>query len=89
MEGEDSAERRPALTVSARAGFQPCGSGRRNGFPRRTKNLDEESKESKESEESEESEEYRVIVLDSQGLIQGLLGVHSRYGLHTRAVTNS
>jgi len=37
----------------------------------------------------EESEECREIVLDFEGLIQGLLGVHSRYGLHTRAVTNS
>jgi hypothetical protein len=28
-------------------------------------------------------------VLDFESPIQGLLGVHSRYGLHTRAVTNS
>ena len=28
-------------------------------------------------------------MLDFKSPIQGLLGVHSRYGLHTRAVTNS
>ena len=35
----------------------------------------------------EGSGECREIVLDFESLIQGLLGVHSRYGLHTRAVT--
>ncbi len=53
------------------------GSGRRNGIQVEQRNWDEESEESRE------------IVLDFEDLIQGLLGVHSRYGLHTRAVTNS
>jgi hypothetical protein len=35
----------------------------------------------------EGSGECREIVLDFESLIQGLLGVYLRYGLHTRAVT--
>ena len=41
----------------------------------------------------ETNEEKRCVMLpnllDKNHPIQGLLGVHSRYGLHTRAVTNS
>ena len=37
----------------------------------------------------EEVESGLKYMLDFKSPIQGLLGVHSRYGLHTRAVTNS
>jgi hypothetical protein len=80
MERETSAERRPALIVPARAGLQHRGSGRRNGIPSRTKKRGDE--------ESKNIVNVVMIVLDFEGLIQGLLGVHSRYGLHTRAVSN-
>src|ERR1700676_2708527 len=47
-----------------------------------------DSKSNKETgmEEVESGVKY---MLDFKSPIQGLLGVHSRYGLHTRAVTNS
>src|SRR5467141_2332964 len=53
------------------------GRGEETGFQVEQRNRDEGSGE------------CRQIVLDFESLIQGLLGVHSRYGLHTRAVTNS
>src|SRR5215510_3535386 len=53
------------------------GRGEETGFQVEQRNWDEGSGE------------CREIVLDFETLIQGLLSVHSRYGLHTRAVTNS
>jgi len=55
----------------------PVGRDEETGFQVEQRNWDKES------------EGRRDIVLDFEGLIQGLLGVHSRYSLHTRAVTNS
>ena len=78
MEREASAERRPPFTAPcARRLPAPVGRGEETGFQAEQRNWDEGSGE------------CREIVLDFESLIQGLLGVHSRYGLHTRAVTNS
>ena len=78
MESEASAERRPGLdSPCARRLPAPVGRGEETGFQAEQRNWDEGSGE------------CREIVLDFESLIQGLLGVHSRYGLHTRAVTNS
>ena len=76
--GESCREPRPALTVPARAGFQyPWGGAKKR-----------DSKSNKENG-MKKVKECGGIVLDFGGLIEGLLGAHSRYGLHTRAVTNS
>ena len=49
-----------------------------------------DSKSNKETGMKERSGENGVkYLLDFKSPIQGLLSVHSRYGLHTRAVTNS
>ena len=70
------AERRPTLTGPVRVGLNTCvGRGEETGFQVEQRNCDEGSGE------------CREIVLDCKSLIQGLLGVHSRYGLHTRAAT--
>ena len=72
------AERRPTLTGPVRVGLNTCvGRGKKR-----------DSKSNKETG-MEEVESGLKYMLDFKSPIQGLLGVHSRYGLHTRAVTNS
>ena len=78
MQHEATAERRPALTAPARAGVQHMWVG--------AKKRDSESNKETAMKEVESGVKY---MLDFKSPIQGLLGVHSRYGLHTRAVTNS
>src|SRR5882762_11748035 len=73
------AERRPTLTGPVRVGLNTCvGRGEETGFQVEQRNWNGGSGES--------GVKY---MLDFKSPIQGLLGVHSRYGLHTRAVTNS
>jgi len=67
--------RRPTLTAPARAGVSEAQIGTKNWVSNRTK---------------KPMEKERCVALkplDKKRPIQGLLGVHSRYGLHTRAVT--
>ena len=70
--------RRPTLTAPARAGFAILRVG--------AKKRDSVSNTETGMKEVESGVKY---LLDYKSPIQGLLGVHSRYGLHTRAVTNS
>ena len=68
MEREASAERRQALTAPARAGFPHSWVGAKKRDSKANKNWDEGSGE------------CRELVLDFESLIQGLLGLYSRYG---------
>jgi hypothetical protein len=70
--------RRPTLTAPARAGFAILRVGTKKRDSRSNKETDQESKKERIA---------ALKPLDNKSPIQGLLGVHSRYGLHTRAVT--
>src|SRR5216683_1685926 len=73
------AERRPTLTGPVRVGLNTCvGRGEETGFQVEQRNWNGGSGES--------GVKY---MLDFKSPIQGLLGVHSRCGLHTRTVTKS
>jgi hypothetical protein len=72
------AERRPTLTG-------PCARRPQHVWIGAKKRDSESNKETG----MKEVESGVKDMLDFKSPIQGLLGVHSRYGLHTRAVTNS
>jgi hypothetical protein len=70
------AERRPTLTGPVRVGLNMCvGRGEETGFQVEQRNW------------NRRSGEWCKYMLDFKSLIQGLRRVHSRSGLHTRAVT--
>ena len=80
--GKAGARRKVGATANldsscARRLCNTAGRGEETGFPRRTKKLTRK----------QEREIAALKSLDNKSPIQGLLGVHSRYGLHTRAVT--
>ena len=69
-------ERRPTLTGPVRVGLNTWWVGAKK----------RDSKSNKETG-MKEVESSAKCMLDFKSPIQGLLGVHARYGLHTRAVT--
>src|SRR5215471_15420386 len=69
-------ERRPTLTGPVRVGLNTWWVGAKK----------RDSKSNKETG-MKEVESSAKCMLDFKSPIQGLLGVHSHYGLHTRAVT--
>src|SRR5712672_4474286 len=79
--GNAGASRKPSATAGL---DRPCARRPQHVWVGAKKQDSESNKETG----MKEVETGLKYMLDFKSPIQGLLGVHSRYGLHTRAVTN-